>query len=76
MHLAGVRVYQSSWVDDGEGDPWALSRHYTDQPHPVRDRRRVSALVEVDEVHGWGAPKNNDRVSGDRVTAPLGLARP
>ena len=31
---------------------------------PVRDRRGVSALIEVDRVHGWGAQKNNDQASG------------
>lgn len=40
----------------------ALSRHYTGEPYPTRDRERVSALIEVDRVHGWGAQKNNDQV--------------
>jgi PPOX class probable F420-dependent enzyme len=32
-----------------------LSRHYTGDPYPTRDRRRVSAWVEIDTWHGWGA---------------------
>jgi PPOX class probable F420-dependent enzyme len=32
-----------------------LSAHYTGEPYRVRDRRRVSAWIEVDTWHGWGA---------------------
>jgi PPOX class probable F420-dependent enzyme len=32
-----------------------LSRHYTGDPYRTRDRRRVSAWIEVDSWHGWGA---------------------
>lgn len=39
----------------------ALSRHYGGKPYPRRDRLRVSALIEVDRVHGWGEQKNNDQ---------------
>ncbi len=31
-----------------------LSRHYSGQPYPVRDRKRVSAWIEIDRWHGWG----------------------
>lgn len=31
-----------------------LSRHYTGQPYPTRDRRRVSATIAVDRWHAWG----------------------
>ncbi|HEY1135308.1 MAG TPA: PPOX class F420-dependent oxidoreductase [Nocardioides sp.] len=48
--------------DDVElADIDALSRHYGGQPYPRRDRRRVSALIEVERVHGWGEQKNNDQ---------------
>ncbi|MBB1031965.1 PPOX class F420-dependent oxidoreductase [Dietzia sp. SLG310A2-38A2] len=33
----------------------SLSRHYTDQPYPVRDRARVDAWVEIERVHTWGS---------------------
>ena len=36
-----------------------LSRHYTGQDYPTRDRRRVNAWIEVDSWHGWGAAKND-----------------
>lgn len=32
-----------------------LSQHYTGRPYPTRDRRRVSAWIEIDSWHGWGA---------------------
>jgi PPOX class probable F420-dependent enzyme len=32
-----------------------LSRHYRGQPYPTRDRRRVSAWIEIESWHGWGA---------------------
>lgn len=32
-----------------------LSVHYTGKPYPTRDRRRISAWVEVDSWSGWGA---------------------
>ena len=32
-----------------------LSRHYNDRPYPTRDRSRVSAWIEIDTWHGWGA---------------------
>jgi PPOX class probable F420-dependent enzyme len=34
-----------------------LARHYTGKSYPVRDRRRVSAWIDVDRWHGWGALK-------------------
>lgn len=33
-----------------------LARHYTGKPYSTRDRRRVSAWIEVDRWHGWGLP--------------------
>jgi PPOX class probable F420-dependent enzyme len=32
-----------------------LSMHYRGRPYPTRDRRRVSAWIQVDSWHGWGA---------------------
>ena len=36
-----------------------VSRHYTGQAYPTRDRARVSAVVEVERWHGWGAARND-----------------
>ncbi len=35
-----------------------LSTHYGGNPYPVRDRKRVSAWIELDRWHGWGAMKD------------------
>lgn len=32
-----------------------IAEHYTGKPYPVRDRERVSAWIEIDRWHGWGA---------------------
>lgn len=32
----------------------SLSRHYTDEQYPVRDRARVDAWVEIEKIHTWG----------------------
>ncbi len=34
-----------------------LSVRYTGKPYPVRDRGRVSARIEIESYHGWGAKK-------------------
>lgn len=39
-----------------------LARRYLAVPYPKRDRRRVSAWIEVDRWHGWGAVENADVV--------------
>jgi PPOX class probable F420-dependent enzyme len=43
--------------DDGLRDIDRLSRHYTGQDYPVRDRPRVSVHVAVERWHGWGAAR-------------------
>ncbi|MEV0688912.1 PPOX class F420-dependent oxidoreductase [Streptomyces sp. NPDC050388] len=49
--------------DEGLADIDRLSRHYTGNPYPNRDRARVSAWIEVDRWHGWGAMKDSDQAS-------------
>ncbi|GAB2696019.1 PPOX class F420-dependent oxidoreductase [Thalassiella azotivora] len=36
-----------------------ISRHYTGNPYPVRDRPRVDAWIEVDRWHGWGRARQD-----------------
>ena len=49
------------WADDvGLTQIDRLSTHYTGKPYPVRDRDRVSAWIEVERWHGWGAQKASD----------------
>ncbi|PWI05842.1 PPOX class F420-dependent oxidoreductase [Streptomyces sp. NWU339] len=49
--------------DEGLADIDRLSRHYTGNPYPNRARARVSAWIEVDRWHGWGAMKDSDQSS-------------
>jgi PPOX class probable F420-dependent enzyme len=41
--------------DPGLADIDRLAVHYTGRPYRNRDRGRVSAWIEVDRWHGWGA---------------------
>lgn len=63
-HVTVIGRVTEVYDDDGLADIDALSRQYTGEPYPVRDRPRVSALIEVDRVHAWGAQKNNSQSSG------------
>ncbi len=56
-----VRGRIVEWRDDESlVDIDRLSRHYTGQPYRDRVRPRVSALIEIDHWHGWGAAKATD----------------
>lgn len=46
--------------DDGLADIDRLSRHYTGHDYGRRERRRISAWIEVGRWHGWGALENTD----------------
>jgi PPOX class probable F420-dependent enzyme len=63
-HVTLIGRVAEIYDDEGLADIDALSRHYTDQEYPQRDRPRVSALIEIDRVHGWGSQKNNDQPDG------------
>lgn len=41
--------------DEGLVDIDRIATHYTGRPYAVRDRPRVTAVVEVERWHGWGA---------------------
>ena len=41
--------------DDGLADADRVSQHYRGKPYPDRERPRVSAWIEIDRWHGWGA---------------------
>ncbi|MFB7494011.1 PPOX class F420-dependent oxidoreductase [Streptomyces sp. NPDC056161] len=38
-----------------------LSQQYIGKPYPQRDRGRVSAWIEIDRWHGWGALKESSQ---------------
>ena len=63
-HVTVIGHITDIYDDDGLADIDALSRHYLGKEYPDRKRARVSALIEVDRVHGWGAQKNNDQADG------------
>jgi PPOX class probable F420-dependent enzyme len=63
-HVTVIGHVTEIYDDDGLADIDALSRHYQGKEYPDRNRPRVSALIEVDRVHGWGAQKNNDQPDG------------
>ncbi len=62
-HITLIGRVVDIYDDDGMADIDAVSQHYQGgKPYPRRDRPRVSALIEIDRVHGWGgAYKNNDQ---------------
>ncbi|QJS99933.1 PPOX class F420-dependent oxidoreductase [Streptomyces asoensis] len=49
--------------DAGLADIDRISTHYTGKPYPDRVRSRVSAWIEIDRWHGWGALKDSDQAS-------------
>ncbi|CAL9352574.1 hypothetical protein SUDANB145_00498 [Streptomyces sp. enrichment culture] len=49
--------------DEGLADIDRISTHYTGGAYPDRVRSRVSALIEVERWHGWGAHKDSDQAS-------------
>lgn len=63
-HLTLIGHVTEMYDDEGLTDIDALSQHYQGKQYPDRQRPRISALIEVDRVHGWGAQKNNDQPDG------------
>lgn len=56
-----IRGRITEWRDDPDlADIDRLSTHYRGGRYSVRDRKRVSALIEVKHWHGWGAAKPED----------------
>ena len=47
--------------DDGLVDIDRLAHRYLGQSYPQRDRRRVSAWIDVDRWHGWGTLKDSNQ---------------
>jgi PPOX class probable F420-dependent enzyme len=45
--------------DEGLADIDRLSIHYGGRPYPNRESPRVSAWIQVDRWHGWGAAKTS-----------------
>lgn len=45
--------------DEGLADVDRLAQHYTGHDYSARERRRVTAWIEVDRWHGWGSLKDS-----------------
>jgi hypothetical protein len=45
-----------------DGQPVSVATWYLGVSYPKRERRRVSAWIEVERWHGWGAVENTDVV--------------
>ncbi|MFL6053085.1 MAG: PPOX class F420-dependent oxidoreductase [Actinoallomurus sp.] len=50
--------------DDELTDIDRLSQQYLNRPYTQRDRRRVSAWIEIDRWHGWGSFQDSDQATG------------
>ncbi|MGQ5264516.1 PPOX class F420-dependent oxidoreductase [Micromonospora sp. ZYX-F-536] len=61
-HLSIIGHVGELRADEGLADIDRLSRQYTGQAYPRRERARVSAWIEIDRWHGWGALKDSDQV--------------
>ncbi|MFI0241157.1 PPOX class F420-dependent oxidoreductase [Streptomyces sp. NPDC016845] len=49
--------------DEGLADIDRISTHYTGNAYPDQVRRRVTAVIEIDRWHGWGAHRDSDQAS-------------
>ncbi|MFE5309231.1 pyridoxamine 5'-phosphate oxidase family protein [Isoptericola sp. NPDC056573] len=56
----------TAWRDDVDlADTDRIARHYTGDPYKVRDRARVTAVVEVDRWTAWGSLRGALDTSSD-----------
>ena len=62
-HVSLIGRVVEMYDDEGLVDIDRIATHYTGNPYPERARARVSAWVEVERWHGWGALKDSDQAS-------------
>lgn len=60
-HLSVQGRVVDMFPDEGLTDIDRIARHYTGREYPVRSRDRVSAWIEIDSWHGWGAQQRPRR---------------
>ncbi|WP_328381402.1 PPOX class F420-dependent oxidoreductase [Streptomyces sp. NBC_00400] len=60
-HLSIIGRVAALRDDEGLADIDRLAQQYLGKPYPQRDRRRVSAWVEIDRWHGWGSMKDSSQ---------------
>jgi PPOX class probable F420-dependent enzyme len=57
-HVSMVGRIVETRDDEGHVDIDRLSTHYGGNPYPDRDSPRVSAWMQVERWHGWGAARD------------------
>jgi PPOX class probable F420-dependent enzyme len=62
-HVTLIGRVVELYEDEGLADIDRLSTHYTGNPYPDRVRARVTAMIEIDRWHGWGAHRDSDQAS-------------
>ncbi|MGX1852328.1 PPOX class F420-dependent oxidoreductase [Streptomyces sp. NPDC055299] len=60
-HLSLIGHVTETGTDEDLADIDRLAQHYLGRPYPQRDRRRISAWIEIDRWHGWGDMKDSDQ---------------
>lgn len=60
-HLSIIGRVAEFRDDEGLADIDRLAQQYLGKPYPQRDRRRVSAWIEIDRWHGWGSMKDSSQ---------------
>jgi PPOX class probable F420-dependent enzyme len=62
-HVSLIGRVAEMYDDNELTDIDRLARQYTGKPYPDRVRGRVSAWIEIDRWHGWGAMKDSDQAA-------------
>lgn len=60
-HVTLIGRVVQTYEDEGLADADRIARHYTGKPYADRVRTRVSAWIEVERWHGWGAHRDSDQ---------------
>ncbi|MFI7093623.1 TIGR03618 family F420-dependent PPOX class oxidoreductase [Streptomyces lydicus] len=60
-HLSLIGRVAELRDDDDLTDIDRLAQRYLGRSYPQRDRRRVSAWIEIDRWHGWGGLKDSSQ---------------
>lgn len=60
-HVTLIGRVVETYEDEGLADIDRIATHYTGKAYPDRVRARVSAWIEVERWHGWGAHRDSDQ---------------
>ncbi|MGC3003723.1 PPOX class F420-dependent oxidoreductase [Streptomyces sp. G35A] len=63
-HVTLIGRVVEMYDDEDLADIDRIARHYTGDAYGYRERGRVSAWIEVERWHGWGAMKDSDQAGG------------